>query len=247
MRVYTVLCTYTPSAGSPWVLLFVHSVKAAGAGQVWGCWPPLLLTMSAAIWPFYVICWSWSGVGLAVTTPTHHECCYLATLCELLKLVRCGTGGHHSYSTHHECCYLSTLCELLELVRCGAGGHHAAGDGVEGDRPPVVSDHHLVGPAARSGSEHTAGVNNPQRSTSPLLTVEPFAALFCLSVLYLPPPDPAWHHSTAVQAARPYMVMLPVPRWEAGSTLKEAVLVLSHLALIMLCSKLSGTEFAWIL
>ena len=134
--------------------------------------------MSAAIWPFYVICWSWSGVGLAVTTPTHHECCYLATLCELLKLVRCGTGGHHSYSTHHECCYLSTLCELLELVRCGAGGHHAAGDGIEGDRPPVVSDHHLVGPAARSGSEHTAGVNNPQRSTSPLLTVEPFAALF---------------------------------------------------------------------
>ena len=76
---------------------------------MWGWWPPHLLTMSAAICPLCESCWSWSGVGLVATTPTHHECCYLATLCELLELVRCVAGGQHSYSTHHEHCYLFTL------------------------------------------------------------------------------------------------------------------------------------------
>ena len=58
---------------------------------------------------------------------------------------------------------------------------------------------------------------------------------FGLSTVYLPPPDPArlaWHRSTAVQAAYPYMVIhiciLPVPQWRVGSTFKEAALYFAH-------------------
>ena len=65
---------------------------------------------------------------------------------------------------------------------------------------------------------------------SSFLSVEPFAALYCLTALYLPPPDPArwpgiapplyWQH-----VLNAYMVMLPVLRQIVGLTLKEAALL----------------------
>ena len=67
---------------------------------------------------------------------------------------------------------------------------------------------------------------------SSLLTVEPFAALFVLSSLHFAPPDPSRRPGIAqpqystVQAACPFMVTLPVPRWRVGLTLKEAVLLI---------------------
>ena len=57
-----------------------------------------------------------------------------------------------------------------------------------------------------------------------LLSVEHFDVLFwalgiaLASCHHLTQPMPAWHRSTAVQAACPYMVMLLVSLWRVGST-----------------------------
>ena len=67
------------------------------------------------------------------------------------------------------------------------------------------------------------------KSASSFLTAESFATLLvgcwhCILATTWPSP-PAWHHSTAVQAACPYRAMLPVSRWRVGLTLKEAALL----------------------
>ena len=76
------------------------------------------------------------------------------------------------------------------------------------------------------------------KAQSSFLRVEPFAALFRLPALNLPPPNPARWPGDAPPWYRlhvhcPLMVMLLVLRWRLGSTLKEAH-YFAHLGVINL-------------
>ena len=56
---------------------------------------------------------------------------------------------------------------------------------------------------------------------------------------------PAWYHSTAVQIACSYMVMLLVPRWKVGSTLKEAALLCPSSSYLSLATLQGGFPGHW--
>ena len=94
------------------------------------------------------------------------------------------------------------------------------------------------------------------KAQSSFLRVEPFAALFCLSALYLPPPDPARRPGiapcTVVQAACPFMAMLLVLRCRKISKIPHyfahlGVINLWHVVLANIIEKVIIWPLPWVL